>query len=78
MVTHDQIILDRPLVLATRNEGKISEFKGLFSEFKVELKSLRDFGPMPEVEEDGKTFEENAYKKSPFYRPSSGVSGHSR
>ena len=66
MVTHDKAVLDRPLVLATRNEGKISEFTGLFSAFNVQLKSLRDFGPIPEVEEDGKTFEENAYKKAHF------------
>jgi len=58
--------LDRPLVLATRNEGKISEFKELLSNFSVEIKSLKDFGPIPEVEEDGITFEDNAYKKAAF------------
>ncbi|HBF42707.1 MAG TPA: Non-canonical purine NTP pyrophosphatase [Desulfobacteraceae bacterium] len=58
--------LDRPLVLATRNEGKISEFKELLSDFSVEIKSLKDFGPIPEVEEDGITFEDNAYKKAAF------------
>jgi XTP/dITP diphosphohydrolase len=58
--------LDRPLVLATRNEGKILEFESLLSGFKVQIKSLRDFGPIPPVEEDGKTFEENAVKKARF------------
>ena len=56
----------RPLVLATRNEGKIREFNTLFSEFDIEIKSLRDFGPIPQVEEDGVTFEDNAYKKAYF------------
>jgi len=56
--------LDRPLVLATGNEGKISEFEVLFSDFDIEMKSLRDFGPLPPVEEDGKTFEDNAVKKA--------------
>lgn len=59
-------MLDRPLVLATRNEGKISEFTDLLSRFPLEIKSLRDFGPIPAVVEDGKTFEENAYKKAHF------------
>ncbi|MBN1832172.1 MAG: XTP/dITP diphosphatase [Deltaproteobacteria bacterium] len=54
----------RILVLATRNPGKISEFKELLSSFSVEIKSLQDFGPIPPVKEDGDTFEENAYKKA--------------
>ena len=56
--------LDRPLVLATGNEGKISEFEVLCSDFDIEMKSLKDFGPIPPVEEDGKTFEDNAVKKA--------------
>ncbi len=59
-------MIDRLLVLATRNEGKIAEFKTLFSGFPIEMKSLNDFGPIPEVVEDGKTFEDNAYKKAHF------------
>ena len=60
------MILERPLVLATRNEGKISEFKDLIAGFGIEIKSLKDFGPIPMVEEDGATFEDNAYKKASF------------
>ena len=41
-------MIDRPLVLATRNRGKIAEFKTLFSGFPIEMKSLNDFGPIPE------------------------------
>ena len=59
-------MIDRPLVLATRNKGKIAEFKTLFSGFPIEMKSLNDFGPIPEVVEDGKTFEDNACKKAHF------------
>ena len=58
--------LGRPLVLATRNQGKISEFRELLSGFDVEIRSLHDLGPLPAVEEDGKSFEENAYKKAHF------------
>ena len=57
-------MLERPLVLATRNQGKIWEFKDLLSDFRVEIKSLQDFGPLSPIKEDGETFEENAYKKA--------------
>jgi len=59
-------MIDRPVVLATRNSGKIAEFKTLFSGFPVQIKSLNDFGSIPEAVEDGKTFEDNAYKKAHF------------
>jgi inosine/xanthosine triphosphate pyrophosphatase family protein len=39
--------LVRPLVLATRNPGKILEFRELLSGFPVEIKSLDAFGPIP-------------------------------
>ncbi len=58
--------LDRPLVLATKNKGKISEFKELFRDSGVEIKTLDDFGPIPPVIEDGATFEDNAVKKAQF------------
>ena len=59
-------MIDRPLVLATRNSGKIAEFESLFKGFPIKIKSLNDFGPTPEAVEDGKTFEDNAYKKAHF------------
>jgi len=59
-------MIDRPLVIATRNKGKIEEFKSLFSGFPISMKSLNDFGPIPEPVEDGRTFEDNAYKKAHF------------
>ena len=55
-----------PLIIATKNPGKITEIRDLLTGFAVKLKSLDDFGPIPEVEEDGKTFEENAFKKASF------------
>lgn len=58
--------LDRPLILATSNEGKIAEIKKMLSPFSPEIKSLKDFGPIPPVVEDGDTFEDNAYKKAHF------------
>jgi XTP/dITP diphosphohydrolase len=55
-----------PLVIATGNPGKITEIQELLAGFPIETKSLDDFGPIPEVLEDGETFEENAYKKASF------------
>ena len=56
----------RTLVIATRNAGKTTEIRDLLKSFPLEIKNLNDFGPIPEVEEDGETFEENAYKKASF------------
>jgi XTP/dITP diphosphohydrolase len=53
-------------VIATRNPGKTAEIRDLLEGFPVDIKNLSDFGPIPEVEEDGTTFDENAYKKSSF------------
>ena len=54
------------LVIATRNPGKTAEIRSLLSGYPVEIKNLDDFGPIPEIEEDGTTFDENAYKKASF------------
>lgn len=54
------------LILATRNKGKTAEIRDLLNNHPVVIKNLDDFGPIPEVEEDGDTFEENAYKKASF------------
>ncbi len=54
------------IVLATRNAGKVKEFQEMLKDFPVEIKNLNDFGPIPEVEEDGETFDDNAYKKALF------------
>lgn len=53
-------------VLATRNQGKTSEIRSILKDYPVELLNLEDFGPIPEVVEDGDTFDDNAYKKASF------------
>jgi XTP/dITP diphosphohydrolase len=55
-----------PLVIATRNPGKTAEIRDLLKDFAVGIKNLDDLGPIPVVEEDGKTFDDNAYKKASF------------
>ena len=54
------------IVLASRNRKKITELKALLSEFipNIEILSLDDVGIFGEIEEDGKTFAENALIKA--------------
>ncbi len=54
------------LVIATRNKGKTAEIRDLLKDFPIDIKNLDDFGPIPPLEEDGDTFDENAYKKASF------------
>lgn len=54
------------LVIATRNKGKIREIKEFLDGFPVDIRDLDDFGPIPPVQEDGASFDENAYKKASF------------
>lgn len=50
------------IIAATSNKGKIREIKAIFSEF--EIISMKDFGIDIDIEENGKTFEENALIKA--------------
>ncbi|MCP3923141.1 MAG: XTP/dITP diphosphatase [Desulfobacterales bacterium] len=54
------------IVIATRNHNKTKEIREYFKNSDIEFKDLNDFGPIPEVVEDGDTFEANAYKKASF------------
>ena len=55
------------IVLATNNKNKVNEIKDLLKDAPVEIKCLADYGPLPEVIEDGDTFDDNAYKKASHY-----------
>ncbi len=52
------------VILATRNTGKIQELKDTLCNFKLNILCLEDFPEIPEIEETGKTFEENALIKA--------------
>ena len=54
------------LIIATRNHGKTAEINELLQDFPIKIKNLDDFGPIPHIDEDGETFDENAYKKASF------------
>ena len=53
----------REIVVATHNEGKVRELNELISPFGLTARSARELG-LPEPEENGETFEENAYTKA--------------
>ncbi len=52
------------IVVATKNPGKLREFRALLDEPSLEIKSLADYPDMADIVEDGKTFFENALKKA--------------
>lgn len=52
----------KEILIATNNYGKVKEIEEILSEYK--LLTLKDLGLKIEVEENGKTFEENSLKKA--------------
>lgn len=54
----------RELIIASNNKKKIEEIKNILKGLPYTVLSLKDKGIDIDVEEDGKTFEENAMKKS--------------
>ena len=52
------------LIVATRNKHKLEEIHAILSGLAVELHSALDFPEIPDVVEDGDTFEANAIKKA--------------
>ncbi len=55
---------DKVIVVASGNQGKINEFKEMLEPEGYTVKSLSDFPDMPEVEETGTTFHDNAIIKA--------------
>lgn len=52
------------LIIATKNAGKANDFRLLLEPKGFKIKTLLDFPEIPEVEETGYTFEENARLKA--------------
>lgn len=52
------------LVIATRNAGKLKEIKKYLNHLEVNLSCLKDYPHLPEIVEDGDSFEANARKKA--------------
>jgi len=57
----------RTVLLATSNPGKLRDFAGAAAPFGITIANIPHFASLPQVVEDGATFEENARKKAESY-----------
>ena len=64
---------DRKLLVATRNPGKLREFRQLLCDIPFEVISLQDVGIKEEIPETGHSFAENARLKAQAYGKLSGL-----
>jgi XTP/dITP diphosphohydrolase len=55
------------VLVATRNRGKIREIREALKGLDLRIEALSDFSNVPEIEENGKTFVDNALKKARSY-----------
>src|SRR5512139_2289048 len=62
------------LLFGTTNPGKLRELRRLVADLPIRVVSPEDLGrPLPDVEEDGSTFAENAAKKASAWAGFSGL-----
>ncbi|NRD76037.1 XTP/dITP diphosphatase [Bacillus sp. BRMEA1] len=54
----------KEVIIATKNAGKAKEFEQIFAKRGIAVKTLLDFPEIPDVDETGTTFEENATLKA--------------
>ena len=55
----------KEIIVASKNKGKIKEYEDFFNQFNIKCYSLYDLDEAyPDVEETGKTFQENAIIKA--------------
>ena len=63
----------KKLLIATKNKGKIKEFKNFLSDLPLELVSLEDLKIEDDFEENGKSYKENSENKARYYSKLSGL-----
>ena len=56
--------MSQTLVFATGNEGKLREIREILGDLGYEIRSMKEAGIDLDIEENGKTFEENALIKA--------------
>jgi XTP/dITP diphosphohydrolase len=66
------MVVHRKILVASTNTGKLRELRELLGG-DIEWVGLADFPNIPEIEEDGKTFAENARKKALGYAKETGL-----
>ncbi|PKP55229.1 non-canonical purine NTP pyrophosphatase, partial [Candidatus Atribacteria bacterium HGW-Atribacteria-1] len=52
------------ILIATNNLGKVKEIKDILDSPEIKILTMKDFPHLPKIEEDGKTYQENAFKKA--------------
>ena len=62
-----------PLLIATTNPGKLREITDILNWIPIELVTLELFPEVPEPEETGETFAENARLKAIYYSEKTGL-----
>ncbi len=63
----EEIAFMKKILIATKNPGKILEYRELTKDLPLEIVTLKDLNVIEEPEEDQPTFEGNAIKKANFY-----------
>jgi XTP/dITP diphosphohydrolase len=59
--------VERRVLIATSNPGKLRDFVGAAAPFGITIAGIPNFSSLPQVVEDGATFEANARKKAESY-----------
>ena len=65
--------MELKLLIASKNQGKIREFKQLLADLPITLRSAAEFEEIPEPEETGETFADNAILKARYYAEKTGL-----
>lgn len=65
--------MEKKLLVATHNQGKVREFAEMLADMQIEFLSLDDAGITMDVEETGATFRENALLKANAYAKETGL-----
>lgn len=65
--------MNNEILIATKNDGKLKEFKQIFEQKGIVVKSLKDINDDVEIVENGLSFEENARLKAEGYAKSIGI-----
>jgi XTP/dITP diphosphohydrolase len=60
-------MIQRKILVATSNPGKLRDFAGAAAPYGITIANIPNFSSLPQVVEDGITFEENARKKAESY-----------